>query len=93
MKETFYLDKSGHKWINFINGVREKITFYPSFEDEPVSRVATYEAIGNFAVAWVNYKGKKVCLMDDEKDGKDVLVINNDKNRNRKYAFKPLSIL
>jgi hypothetical protein len=65
---TLYLNNSGHRWINVdANGNRERIKF--SHNGEQFERsVIHWDAIGNFAVPTVNFKGKRVLLSDSSTD-------------------------
>jgi hypothetical protein len=59
---TYYLNNSGHRWINFNEDrTREKLLVWDG--EKVIARMVTYwRAIGNFAVPFVRIKGKAVCL-------------------------------
>lgn len=63
---TYYLNNSGHRWVRYENGKKPKHTFKTA-SGEMVERTAIfYEMFGNFAVACISWKGKKVKVFLDE---------------------------
>jgi hypothetical protein len=62
---TFYLNNSGHKWVNLTNGKKDKITLYTKTGQPVVRTVIYYEAFGNFGTARISYKGKKISVFPD----------------------------
>lgn len=62
---TFYLNNSGHKWVNLTNGKKDKITLYTKTGQPVVRTVIYYEAFGNFGTARISYKGKKISVFLD----------------------------
>jgi hypothetical protein len=62
---TFYLNNSGHKWVNLTNGKKDKIVL-KTRSGELISRtVIYYESFGNFATCRISYKGKKISVFLD----------------------------
>ena len=63
---TYYLNNSGNRWVCYENGKKPKHTFKTE-SGEMVERTAIfYEMFGNFAVACISWKGKKVKVFLDE---------------------------
>ena len=63
---TYYLNNSGHRWVRYENGKKPKHTFKTE-SGESVERTAIfYEMFGNFAVACISWKGKKIKVFLDE---------------------------
>lgn len=65
--QTYYLNNTGHRWICLDkNGKKPKHTFQTE-TGETVERTAIfYESFGNFAVACISWKGKKVKVFLDQ---------------------------
>ncbi len=62
---TFYLNNTGHRWVNYDNGVKDKITLMTK-SGKQVTRTAIYwQSFGNFATACISYKGKKISVFPD----------------------------
>jgi len=82
---TYYLNNSGSRWVNMdARGNREKVrVFFPETGTIKSYSIRYFEAIGNFAVAYIRIKGKTVQLMD-WRDG--VFLVNNEANRKFKYG-------
>lgn len=62
---SFYLNNTGHRWIVYINGEKEKQTFKTVSGKDVVRTVILYEMFGNYAVALISYKGKKIKVFMD----------------------------
>jgi len=63
---TYYLNNTGHRWVNYTDGIKDKITLLDT-EGNPHTRTVIYwEAFGNFAVAIISYKGKRIRVFADE---------------------------
>jgi hypothetical protein len=78
---TFYLNNSGHRWVNLNEGKREKLNvFFPENNSNKSLTVHHWEAIGNFAVPYVRQKGKQIQLMPSSKK-EGFWVENNEINR------------
>jgi hypothetical protein len=64
---TYYLNNSGHRWVVYINGKKEKVTLQTESGKEVVRTAIYYEMFGNFAVVCISYKGKKIKVFADQK--------------------------
>jgi hypothetical protein len=62
---TFYLNNSGHKWVNFTNGKKDKIVLQTKSGQLITRTVIYYESFGNFATCRISYKGKKISVFPD----------------------------
>lgn len=62
---TYYLNNSGHRWVNFTNGVKDKITLQTESGKTIKRTVLFYEMFGNFATAQISYKVKKINVFPD----------------------------
>lgn len=62
---TFYLNNSGHKWVNFTNGKKDKIVLKTRSGQLITRTVIYYESFGNFGTARISYKGKKISVFQD----------------------------
>jgi hypothetical protein len=82
--QTLYLNNSGSRWINLdTNGKKIKLkVFFPESQIIKEYTVEYFEATGNFSLAIIRYKGKRVPLMY-YKD--NLYLINNEENRRFKY--------
>jgi hypothetical protein len=65
MTGTFYLNNSGHRWVQLINGKRSKITLTTLSGKKVIRTVNFYSSFGNFATANISYKGKKINIFAD----------------------------
>jgi len=65
MNGTYYLNNSGSRWVNFVNGVKDSITLETKSGKTITRRVLFYESFGNFALANISYKGKKIRVFGD----------------------------
>ena len=63
---TYYLNNSGHRWVHYDNGKKPVHTFKTKSGNEVKRTAIYYEAFGNFAVACISYKGKKIKVLLDE---------------------------
>jgi hypothetical protein len=66
MNGTYYLNNRGSRWVNLTNGKKDKITLTNKAGDLITRTVQFYEQFGNFAVAHISYKGKKIRVFGDE---------------------------
>lgn len=73
--KTYYLNKSGHRWIlaKFSGRKLQKMQVrilpddFTPFQDTPIIRTALYfESFGNFASVCYSYKGKKHSTLNYE---------------------------
>ena len=62
---TFYLNNSGSRWVVYINGKRERMEFTTKDGTKVTRSVNFYESFGNFAVANINWKGKRIDVFPD----------------------------
>ena len=62
---TFYLNNTGHKWVNYTNGQKDKINLQTATGKKITRTVIYYESFGNFATALISYKGKKISVFPD----------------------------
>ena len=62
---VFYLNNSGSRWVNLINGKRDKRTWLTESGKEVVRTVIYYESFGNFGSCCISYKGKKINVLID----------------------------
>jgi hypothetical protein len=61
---TLYLNNTGHRWVNVDNkGRRERVLVWDG-EKASTRAIDYFEAIGNFAVAFMRVKGKRVALRE-----------------------------
>jgi hypothetical protein len=63
---VYYLNNSGHRWVVFENGKKSKITLKTQSGNEITRTVIFYESFGNFGIACISYKGKKIKVLADE---------------------------
>jgi hypothetical protein len=64
---TYYLNNTGSRWMVIDrNGKKPKHTFLTSSGKEAERTAIFYEMFGNFAVACISWKGKKVKVFLDE---------------------------
>jgi hypothetical protein len=62
----YYLNNTGHRWVIYENG-KKPIHEFMTSNGETVKRKAIfYESFGNFAVAQISWKGKKIKVFLDE---------------------------
>ncbi len=62
---TYYLNNTGHKWVNYTNGQKDKINLQTTTGKTITRTVIYYESFGNFATALISYKGKKISVFPD----------------------------
>jgi hypothetical protein len=62
---VYYLNNSGHRWVIFTDGKKEKITMKTKAGKEVVRTAIFYESFGNFATVCISYKGKKINVFPD----------------------------
>lgn len=62
---TFYLNNSGTRWVNFTNGVKDRINLTTESGKQITRTVLYYFSFGNFCGALISYKGKKVKVLSD----------------------------
>ena len=61
----YYLNNSGHRWVVYQNGVKEKITLKTVSGREVTRTAIFYESFGNFASVCISYKGKKINVLPE----------------------------
>lgn len=64
---TYYLNNTGHRWVNLENGKRDRITLETKSGKAITRSVNFWEAFGNFATANISYKGKRINVFTDSK--------------------------
>jgi hypothetical protein len=62
---TYYLNNTGHKWVNYTNGKKDTISLQTTTGKIITRTVIYYESFGNFATALISYKGKKISVFPD----------------------------
>lgn len=62
---TFYCNNSGSRWVNLINGKRDKVTLKTKSGREIIRTANFYESFGNFATVNISYKGKRINVFTD----------------------------
>lgn len=62
---TYYLNNSGHRWVVYTDGKKEKISLKTESGKTVERTVIFYESFGNFAVCCISYKGKKIKVFPD----------------------------
>jgi len=62
---TFYLNNNGSRWVNLVNGKRDKITLKTESGKEVTRTVIFYESFGNFSSCCISYKGKRINVLTD----------------------------
>lgn len=62
---TYYLNNSGHRWVNYTNGKKDKIVLSTVSGKLITRTVIFYESFGNFGSAVISYKGKKISVLLD----------------------------
>ena len=65
MNGTFYLNNDGSRWVHLIKGEKEKIILSTKAGKKIERTAIFYESFGNFAVACISYKGKKIKVFPD----------------------------
>ncbi len=84
-----YLNQSGHRWRNYINGRPERIVVLdPETGQTTVRTVRYWRAIGNWASPYVQIKGKTEQLIEWNRDPAvlNAWAVNNQKNRDLKWG-------
>lgn len=62
---TYYLNNNGSRWVNLINGVRDRIQLSTK-SGKLIERGVNYWAsFGNFATANISYKGQRINVFAD----------------------------
>ena len=62
---TFSLNNNGSRWVNLVNGKRDKITLTTESGKQVTRTVIFYESFGNFASCCISYKGKRINVLTD----------------------------
>ena len=62
---TFYLNNTGSRWVVFENGKKPTHTWVTKSGSEVVRTPIYYKQWGNFAVACISYKGKRIEVFFD----------------------------
>ena len=74
---TYYLNNSGSRFVNFVNGRHDRVLVFHGAEGYCKKRsVCYYEMFGNGATAHVRYKGKMVSGFLEYCSGTYVLFID-----------------
>ena len=61
----YYLNNSGHRWVVYQDGKKEKITLETKSGELVTRSVNYYEQLGNWATANISYKGKRINVFMD----------------------------
>jgi hypothetical protein len=56
----YYLNNTGHRWVIYEKGKKPVHEFLTSSGKKVVRTAIFYESFGNFAVAQISWKGKKI---------------------------------
>jgi hypothetical protein len=86
---TVYLNRSGHRWRNYIDGRPERITVLDPETRQTTQRTVRYwRAIGNWASPYVQTKGKTEQMIEWNRDPAvlNAWAVNNQKNRDLKWG-------
>ena len=62
---TYYLNNTGHRWVTYTNGVKDKIQLNTKTGKTIIRSVNYWESFGNFATANISYKGKRINVFPD----------------------------
>lgn len=62
---TYYLNNTGSRWVEFKNGRKPTITLETKNGYRVTRTVQFYEQWGNFALAYISYKGKRISVFSD----------------------------
>jgi len=63
---TYYLNNRGSRWVTFdLAGKRQKIQLTTKAGKLVERRVSFWESFGNFALAHISWKGKKISVFPD----------------------------
>ena len=62
---TYYLNNTGHRWVHYINGKKEKVTLETKSGTRVTRTANFYESFGNFATVNISYKGKRINIFLD----------------------------
>ena len=65
MNGTYYLNNSGSCWVSYTNGTKDSITMETKSGKAITRKVSFWESFGNFAVAHISYKGKRIRVFAD----------------------------
>lgn len=66
MNGTYYLNNRGSRWVRYTNGIKDSITLKTKSGNQITRKVSFYELWGNYALAHISYKGKKIRVFSDE---------------------------
>jgi hypothetical protein len=66
MNGNYYLNNSGSRWVSYTNGNKDSITMQTKSGKDITRTVSFWESFGNFALAHISYKGKKIRVFADE---------------------------
>jgi len=71
---TYYLNNHGSKWVTY---PKEKVLVLDAKEKYcKVRAIDHYEALGNFAVACLKYKGKMISAFLEDCNGRTVFFVD-----------------
>jgi hypothetical protein len=62
---TYYLNNSGSRWVNLVQGKRAKGTFTTKSGKTVTRSVNYYSSFGNWATCNISYKGKRINVFLD----------------------------
>jgi hypothetical protein len=65
MNGTYYLNNSGSRWVSYSNGIKSSITLKTRSGIQITRKVSFYESWGNYVLAHISYKGKKIRVFGD----------------------------
>lgn len=66
MTDTYYLNNSGSRWVEYTNGIKDSITLETKSGNQITRKVSFYESFGNYVLAHISYKGKKIRVFGHE---------------------------
>jgi len=62
---TLYCNNSGHRWVVYQDGKKEKITLETKSGELVTRSVNYYKSFGNWATANISYKGRRINVFMD----------------------------
>lgn len=65
MNNMYYLNNTGPRWVTFDGRSKEKLTFQTKAGKTITRTVQEWQSWGNFAIAIISYKGKKIKVFAD----------------------------
>lgn len=61
----FYLNNTGSRWVIFVDGKKIKHTWMTKSGNIVIRTPVYFEAFGNFGSACINYKGKRISVLNE----------------------------